>query len=43
MSEVDTSAEAVAAIKHAVTKALGDMGLDKIRSGEFFGMKQEKK
>jgi len=30
-----------AAIKHAVTKALSDMGLDKIRSGEFFGMKQE--
>ncbi len=31
------------AIKHAVTKALTDMGLERIRSGEFFGMKQERK
>lgn len=29
------------AIKYAVTKALNDMGLERIRSGEFFGMKQD--
>lgn len=43
VDEVLTLAPMRRAIKHAVTRAQTDMGLERIRSGEFFGMKQERK